>query len=155
MHKPAMEPSKNRRHLLTLFPGAIALGLSLLACNREAKEGPVAINWGKDADARCRMIISDKFFAAEIRAPDGKLAKFDDIGCAIFWMAKQDFDEHAPGVEVWVADHQSAQWLNALTASYIEGIRSPMHYQFAAAAEKGDGMIDFADLKARILARGA
>jgi copper chaperone NosL len=154
-NKPAMEPSKNRRRLLTLLPGAMALGFSLIACNREATQGPVPIDWGKDPDARCRMIISDKFFAAEIRGPDGKVAKFDDIGCAIFWLAKQGFDEHVAGVEFWVADHKTAKWLNALTASYIEGIRSPMRYQFAATAEKGEGMIGFDAMKAKILARGS
>jgi copper chaperone NosL len=35
------------------------------------------------------MIISDKRFAAQIRDPQGKAWKFDDIGCAMFWLSQQ------------------------------------------------------------------
>ena len=136
----------------------VALGGGLAAalggCIGESTSGPVDIRWDRDVDARCGMVISDRRFAAQIRAPGGKVAKFDDIGCAIFWLAQQAFTEETPQLEYWVADYRGGAWIDARHAHYLAGRKSPMGYHFAALATAEDGTIAYPEMRARIVARG-
>lgn len=100
------------------------------------------------------MVIHDRYFAAEVRDPEGKVWKFDDIGCAIFWLNQHGLSEKTPGIEIWVADHQTGKWLDARLATYLEGIKSPMRYQFGATDKVLNNGIDYETMKIRILARG-
>jgi len=149
-----MNTRNNRRRLIVAMAGALALGTGLAACKPQPKTGPLAIDWGHDTDARCHMVISDRHFAAEIREPAGMLRKFDDIGCAMFWLAGQPFDEQTPGLEIWVADYRDGSWLAAQTAHYLAGRPSPMRYQFAASGDAEAGTVSYAEMKKSVLARG-
>lgn len=142
-----------RRHFCAALPAA-ALGLSLAGCRGEPNSGPVDIKWDRETDPRCSMVISDKRFAAQIRDPNRKPWKFDDIGCAMFWLMQQTFSEQTPNTEYWVADYQYGGWLDARKAFYLEGKKSPMGYHFAAVAKPEDGAIPYAEMKKRILSRG-
>ena len=144
----------NRRRFLVALAGAVVSTSGLVACRSQPKTGPVAIDWGQDRDARCHMVISDRHFAAQIRVPDGSVRNFDDIGCAMFWLASQPFDEQTPGLEIWVADYQDGAWLAAPGAHYLAGHKSPMHYQFAATGEAAPGTVSYPEMKKSILARG-
>lgn len=138
-----------------LLPAAgVFSGWLLSACSGEPAHGPVAIKWDRDVDARCGMVISDRRFAAQIRDPEGKVWKFDDIGCAVFWLAQRSFDEQTPGSEYWVADHQSGGWLDARQAHYLLGKKSPMGYHLAAVGKPTPDSLPYAEMKQRVLARG-
>ena len=143
----------NRRHFCFALPLA-ALGLSLAACSREPTSGPVEIKWDREADPRCSMVISDKRFAAQIRDPNRKVTKFDDIGCAMFWLMQQTFSEQTPNTEYWVSDYRNGGWIDARKAYYVEGKKSPMGYHFAAVGEPEAGAISYPEMKKRILSRG-
>ena len=132
-----------RRRFLEILPAAtlgpcfrplvgVAAGWSLAACSGEPSSGPTQVHWDRDADPRCGMIISDKRFAAQIRDPQGKAWKFDDIGCALFWLAQRPFNEDTPNTEYWVADYRMGGWIDARQAHYLPGKKSPMGYQVAA-----------------------
>lgn len=154
-----------RRRFLALLKG---LGISpvarpligaatvsvLAACSGEPSSGPVQVKWDRDADPRCGMIISDKRFAAQIRDPQGKAWKFDDIGCAIFWLSQRAFDEDTPKVEFWVADYRMGGWIDARKAHYLPEKKSPMGYQFGAVARPEGDAVAYQEMKQRILARG-
>lgn len=129
-------------------------GVTLAGCSREPTTGPVEIKWDRDVDPRCSMVISDKRFGAQIRDPNRKVTKFDDIGCAMFWLMAQQFNEQSPNTEYWVADYRSGTWLDARKAYYLEGKKSPMGYHYAALAEPEAGTIPYQEMKKRILARG-
>jgi hypothetical protein len=144
---------KRRQFLVSLLGGGV--GLSLASCGGEAKSGPVEIKWDRDTDARCSMVIGDQRFAAQIRDPNRKVWKFDDIGCAVFWLAHQQFSEASANTEYWVNDYlHPGLWLDARRAYYLDGKKSPMGYQFGALAEPEAGTIDYAVMKKRVLARG-
>jgi hypothetical protein len=100
------------------------------------------------------MVISDKRFAAQIRDPNRKAWKFDDIGCAMFWLMQQTFSEQTPHTEYWVSDYKNGGWIDARKAYYVEGKKSPMGYHFAAMAEPEAGAIAYPEMKKRILSRG-
>lgn len=142
-----------RRQFLATLPAA-AIGAALAGCGREASTGPVDVKWDRDTDPRCSMVISDKRFAAQIRDPNRKAWKFDDIGCAMFWLMQQPFSEQTQNTEYWVADYKTGHWIDARQAHYLEGKKSPMGYHFAALAEPEAGTIPYREMKRRVLSRG-
>ncbi|MCP5248577.1 MAG: protein NosL [Candidatus Accumulibacter sp.] len=155
----------NRRHFCTALPAIglapglatlLGIGGTLAGCSGEPASGPVQVKWDRDVDPRCGMIISDKRFAAQIRDPEGKAWKFDDIGCAMFWLAQRSFNEETANTEFWVADYRTGGWIDARQAHYLPGKKSPMGYHFAATATAAtDGeTVSYQEMKQRILARG-
>lgn len=162
-----------RRDFLATLPAAAAgpylaaaLGgtgiLGLAGCSQEALSGPAEIKWDRDTCVRCSMVIGDKRFAAQVRDPNRKVSKFDDIGCALFWLAHQPFNEQSAGLEFWVGEAQApistVNWLDARKARYQSGRPSPMGYNFsalpAAVAAGIAETLDYSETKKRVLARG-
>ncbi|HTZ00047.1 MAG TPA: hypothetical protein VMB75_09435 [Rhodocyclaceae bacterium] len=145
----------NRRSFLKAGLALTPIAAALAACGRGNgwPEGMQEIVWDRDTCSRCSMVISDRRFAAEARSPEGAVAKFDDIGCAVFWLKDKPWGEQA---RLWVADAagKGGRWLDARTAQYIGGRTSPMGYNFAAAAHPEPGSLGFADLRQHLLAKG-
>ncbi len=141
-----------QRGRLRLF--ALAAIPFLPACSREAGHGPAEVHWDRDACTRCGMVVSDRHYVAQVRGgPKREAFRFDDIGCALFWLKEQPWAA-APDTEIWVADLRSGEWLDAKRAHYLGGKTTPMSYGFGAVAKAEAGSIDFDAMKAAILARG-
>ena len=141
----------SRRHLLALMPG---LALAVSGCGQKSS-GPGDIKWGRDTCDYCGMIIDDPHFAAELRGgPNRKLYKFDDIGDAVLFLAKQGWAAE-PAAEFWVGGLETGQWLDGDTAFYVGGQRTPMAHGFGAVATARPGALDVVALKAAILAKGS
>ena len=134
--------------------GLLALPALLSGCGEE--KGPVPVRYDRDVCEICNMIISDPRFAAEIRAPDGKVHKFDDIGDAIHWLHRQDwFKNGQQPKEFWVMNyHDGKTWLDARKAWYLPGVISPMDYGFGAVPQKEPGAISYEEMERRVLAKG-
>lgn len=142
----------NRRRLLAhgfaLTPLATLL---LAACGDEGHwpQGMVAIKWDRDTCTRCKMSISDRRFAAQLRGgPKNTAFKFDDIGCATTWRAEKIKDHpwmQDAATRFWVADFsgKGEKWLDARSAHYLVGKTSPMGYNYAAFAERQPDTIGF------------
>jgi hypothetical protein len=131
----------NRRsflgHGVALTPLAALL---LSACKEEGNwpENMVPFKWDRDTCTRCKMSISDRRFAAQIRGGVKNTAfKFDDVGCATTWRSEK-LREHPwmtdASTQFWVAafDGKGEKWLSARSAHYLSGKTSPMAYNFAA-----------------------
>lgn len=145
----------NRRALLLGCAAAPVLWLT--GCGeKDPGHGPGKIHWDRDTCVRCNMIISDRRFAAQIRGGEKrKVYKFDDIGCALFWLKEQKIPwADAADTEIWVTDHKTGDWLDARSAHYIAGKTTPMLYGFGALREPVAGSVDFQTMKAAILAKG-
>jgi copper chaperone NosL len=142
-----------RREFLGVLPLAVAAPY-FSGCAGEPASGPVEIKWDRDTCARCSMVIGDRRFAAQIRDAQHKVWKFDDIGCAMFWLRQQAFDEATAKAEYWVADYDSGQWLAAPRANYVPGKKSPMGYHFAAFGQSPAGAVPYPEMKERVLALG-
>lgn len=117
-----------------------SFALFLAACTKT--EEPADPVWGKEPCAHCRMLVSDRRYAAEI-VVDGERRWFDDIGCMIVWR-----EAHAPASRAWV--HAGDRWLDAAGARYVSGAATPMDFGFAVAT---DGALDYATVRAGALAR--
>ena len=91
---------------------------------------PPKIRYGLETCADCGMIINDPHYAAAIafRAqPDAPVQTkvFDDIGCMLSW------EKHHAGEQAaksWVKDVNTAAWLNASSAVYLQSdkLSTPM-----------------------------
>ena len=129
-----------------------SLLLLLSACSRQPETGPVEIKWDRDTCTRCSMALSDRQYAAQVRGgPKKKAFKFDDIGCAVHWLKNQPW-ANDPATEIWVADYRSGKWLDARTAHYVTGKRTPMGYGYGATAEAVPGSISFEEASKQLLA---
>lgn len=142
-----------RRRLLGLVPG-LAVTVALGACS-DSGTGPAAIRWGKEYCDYCGMIVDDPRFAAQIREkPGAKAYRFDDLGDGVLWLAKQPWAEN-PGVQFWVGDVEKGVWLDARTAWYLGGKKSPMGHNLGAVPDQRPGAISFADMKKLVIVQGA
>ncbi|MCC6640321.1 MAG: protein NosL [Deltaproteobacteria bacterium] len=133
------------RALLALVIASLVLGCG------DPGHGPAAIAFGRDACAHCAMVISDKRFAMQVRS-GGRVHRFDDPGCAIEWLDQQP-GQGAGATELWVMDEDRQEWLDARSAFYRPGQRTPMAYGFGAIAAPENGSLDFDAFRRRIRER--
>jgi nitrous oxide reductase accessory protein NosL len=139
--------------MMRRFAGCLLGAMLLLAaCSREPATGPVEIKWDRDACVRCSMAISDRHYAVQVRGgPKKQVFKFDDIGCAVHWLKGQPWGNE-PATEIWVADYRSGKWLDARSANYIIGKRTPMGYGYGATGEAQPGRMGFDEARKQLLA---
>jgi len=123
----------------------------LLACNEE-KTGPVDVHYDRDMCERCRMIISEPKFVAQVRGgPQMKVWKFDDIGDAVTWLNDKPWAGD-DSTEIWVMDYKSGtEWVDARSAYFVPGYLSPMAYGFAAFKKERPMSVDFKTMLEKVL----
>ncbi|MBI3095016.1 MAG: hypothetical protein HYY97_09105 [Rhodocyclales bacterium] len=152
----------DRRRFLAAGLALTPIAAALSACGSAGAwpEGMAEIKWDRDTCTRCSMVISDRRFAAELRGGEkNTVFKFDDIGCAVFWMRDKakDFPWMAePATRLWVADAagKGEKWLEARKAYYAGGSMSPMGYNQSARAYAEAGSMDFTEMGTHVLAKG-
>ncbi len=129
--------------------------LLLVACFGDPASGPRDVNWEQETCERCRMVLSDRDHAAQVRyfeAEQGfRIAVFDDVGCALLWLEKQPWKQD-PRTEIWVTDHRNGNWIDARKAVYVTGGESPMGYGLGAQSDPMPGALDFVRAKWQIFA---
>jgi len=112
---------------------ALLAGLSLDGCGEDrAKGGAAKIHWDRDMCERCKMVVSERKYAAEIVNPkNDKVYYFDDLGCAVLWLEEEKIP-WAKEAKIWVTDAKTGKWLDARTAKYTDDSITPMAYGIAA-----------------------
>jgi hypothetical protein len=132
----------------------LALLIGLAGCFEDKKTGPVDLKLGRDVCTHCGMIIDDPRFAAELRGgADRRLYKFDDLGDAILWLAKQSW-ANDPATEIWVGDLETGQWIDGRQALYVRVKASPMGHGFGATLTPKDDALPFEAVRQIVRARG-
>ena len=106
------------------------LCLVLIACEDASK--PVDPVWGKQACGHCAMLVSDPHFAAQLATKDQSRIFFDDVGCMAGYVKARHPDVQA----MWVRD-DVGHWVDARTAHFDKGEKTPMDYGFVAKAGGG------------------
>lgn len=127
----------------------------LTACG-DSGDGPATPKWDRDACERCRMVLSDPHYAAQVRyLPEGKKRPqtlwFDDVGCATLWLADKPWKD-AQTTKIWVNDHRNGHWIDARTAHYVQMNNTPMAYGLGAQSDPAPKSLDFAEAMAHIKA---
>lgn len=132
------------RFFLTLL--IIPFFLALTGCEEEKTTGADKVRWDREICARCAMAVSDRNYSAQVRGgregKKSKVYKFDDLGCAVIWLDKQNWKDDAR-TEVWVNDHRNGKWINAKTAWYVKMNNTPMDYGLGAQTENADGALNY------------
>lgn len=129
---------------LTALALASLLGAALPACAK-AHPGPpepVAVHFGEDECAHCKMLVSDDRQAAELVTSRGVATLYDDVGCLLTQVA----GSHPDPQSVFVRAFDGGAWLRGSDALLVRSgaIASPMGYGFAAFASR-----DAAETEAR------
>lgn len=138
----------NAKRMRASFLLAAAL-LLLSACGGEKYE-PVAVDEETDKCAACNMQVKDDGNAAQLITGDGKVYKFDDIGCMHEWTAQNGTENVAVR---FVRDHNTLEWVKLEDAFFVydPSFRTPMAYGVIAfkdeesarqyVEEKGKGVV--------------
>lgn len=135
---------------------AILLVLFFIGCDSKEDLSPAEVHWDRDGCERCKMIISDRGFAAQIiNKQDTKAYKFDDIGCLIMWIVEEKVT-WKKDAKIYVIDADSKKWIDARTAFYSHPNVTPMSYGFAAYSDKnkipkGKEVAGFSEVEARVV----
>ncbi len=81
----------------------------------------------EDMCSYCKMVISEKQYAAELIDSDGQVFKFDDIGCLLNFVKQRSIN--VSGASVFVMDYDQRQWIKADDAYYVKSqdITTPMN----------------------------
>ena len=100
-----------------------------ISCSKE----PQPIIYNQDSCTRCKMIISDQRYGAEIITSKGKNYKYDSIECMTAALQTQEtaVDVHS----IWVIDFNNPEhFINAREAWYLHSslLKSPMGLNFSA-----------------------
>jgi len=121
--------------------GLLVAALSAVACKpSDVATDPV---WGKEPCAHCKMLVSDKRYAAQVIDETGEHRWFDDIGCMVLWM-----DARKAPVRAWARESTSGTWVDARSAKYVQGARTPMDFGFEARA---DGTVSFEAVRTAVI----
>lgn len=130
-----------------------------VGCDGKLDLTPKKIKWDRDICERCKMIVSDRNYAAQVIDPsNGKTYKFDDIGCAVLWFKDQNVSWKNEAV-IYVVDVDTKEWIDARKAFWSNFNVTPMSYGFAAHSSLGKIPKDkecmkFSDIEQYVLKAG-
>lgn len=127
-----------KRTWTTIMGAIIGISLFVIGCGKQETQ-PVEIVEGVDKCDVCHMHVANDKHATELVLQDGKVLKFDDIGCMHTWTKEHGTEQ----VDTqFVRDYYKAEWLKADQAAfaYDKTFKTPMGYgvlsfQDKAAAE--------------------
>lgn len=133
----------------------LAAGALLLRALLEAQSlptGPVPVPWDRAACARCRMLVSDPSFAAQLQLESGDVLFFDDPGDLLLYLDENDPDTHA----VWLHHVDEDRWIPRARVAFVPRRPTPMGFGLGAVEEgfAGDAL-SWEEALARARAREA
>lgn len=126
-------------------------GMALtMACGRKTSDEPVAIAYGRDECAFCRMPVDDPHLAAEWVVPGQPARIFGEPGCLLSWIAAHKGEAGSP----WVRTREGDSWLRASDATFAHGLlTTPMNFNLTAHQSAPAGATVFT--WAQLLEKGA
>ena len=100
------------------------VGLLITGCQAPQANQPPQIRYGEETCAFCGMLISEERFAAALATAAGETKAFDDIGCVLRALTRQERSM----AHVWVHDYHSGRWLEAPQAVFVhsDDVPTPM-----------------------------
>jgi copper chaperone NosL len=110
------------------------------AC-RSGVPPPATLDTRNEQCRFCSMVVSSRFFAAQVIAPGEEPKFFDDLGCLAGWLKDHPLAQDAT---VYVADHRTGDWVPAASAVYsrVETLDTPMNSHLVAHATEASRTSD-------------
>jgi hypothetical protein len=137
-----------------LTAAAALFAVLLLAGCGEPASGPVEPRYDRTTCERCRMVLSDRRHAAQVRLAESdgrsRVFFFDDLGCAVIWLDEQP-ERARRLLEIWVNDWRTGDWIDAGSASYVSGQVTPMGYGLGAQSDDAPGTLTYDQARAHIV----
>jgi copper chaperone NosL len=141
------------------------LGLGLLVraivTAQTLPQGPEPVAWDRVACARCRMLVSDPRFAAQLQTSDGRTLFFDDPGCLLTYVHSERLERPLPDAEqpaihaVYFHHVDAERWLSRDEVAFAPVEHTPMGYGLGAREIGAAGTISWESALAHALARSA
>ncbi|MEO5367352.1 MAG: nitrous oxide reductase accessory protein NosL [Magnetococcus sp. WYHC-3] len=122
---------------------ALVTGLLLAGCDNTPPGGPVAVHWDRDTCSACRMLLSDRRYAAQVLDGSRQHRLFDDPGEMLHWLCKNRRSGDGALI-LWVTDAGDGSWLPARHAHYETGHLTPMGYGLGARRQPAPQTLDYA-----------
>lgn len=100
--------------------------------------GPEPIRFGHDSCDRCKMVIMDPKFGAEIVTAKGKVYKLDDVNCMVGYIRGLKLESNDIG-HLLIVDYGNPESLIHVEDAFFihsDKIRSPMASEIAAFSDK-------------------
>ncbi len=126
----------------------VLAGALLAGCGRPSQPAPIAFD--REPCARCRMLISEPGYAAQLESADGEVASFDDPGCLL-----ASLDAHPNPRALWFHHLREERWLAGDGVGFVRVPHTPMGYGLAAVAADAPGALSLEEARALVAAIGA
>jgi len=94
----------------------LMLSIALTSACSQAVPKPAVLDVAHDACSTCKMIVSDARMASQVVAPYEEPRFFDDLNCLTAFLTSTPGP--AAGAVVYVADHQTREWVRWDRAVY-------------------------------------
>jgi len=119
--------------VLRLTLAAMVMSVIAISCNSKEDTLP-HIRYGQETCDRCRMIISEKRFAAAYQTDENVMRKFDDLGCAVIHRTERG--ERIK--QFWAYDYEETAWLDTAQVFFVRSaeLLTPMGYGIVAVKTK-------------------
>lgn len=119
-----------------LFIGAILSVILLTGCSRKVSDKPPDIMAGKDPCDNCFMIINENKYAGAFWLDNGEAKRFDDIGCMMSYVSKNNSMVSA----YWVFDYLTGTPLKADNSFFLssDNFETPMGSGIIAVQSKSE-----------------
>ncbi len=113
--------------------GAAGLLAWALLRAQSLPEGPLPVAFDREACARCRMLVSEPAFAAQLQTADGRILVFDDPAELLLTVAEQKPEVHA----AWFHHLREERWIPGDRVVFVPVDTSPMGFGLGA-VERGE-----------------
>ncbi len=112
------------------------------------KAYPIPFTLEKTNDTISKMLIRSYENAAEAVKENGDTYFFGEPADMILWLKEQALGEK---IKLWVYTIDTKRWIDAKIAWYGVKDKTPLGYGFGAREKKQKGLIDFFEMKRRVL----
>ncbi len=121
-----------------VFIALMFAALVLAGCAAEEVYQPVEIDPEVDVCDVCNMNIAHEFYATELIAKDGKVYKFDDLGCLMKFVNVEKTLSKDEIAKQYVRDVDTGEWVELEDAYYVyyDEIWTPMAHGVISFKEK-------------------
>jgi len=126
---------------------ALIIAIFLTACNSSHSTTANALSKEIRVCPQCNMELAPSNIHSAYLQKGDDIYYFDDIGCMVLWSHDNNVDTHR--AKVFSLD--THKYIDAASASYTMGEKTPMSYGFSAYEKSVDGAMDFDEISIKIL----